>query len=108
MLDISIYEIINVLLFLISIIIIFVASLKLFTNNEIPKSKLLLVAFIGTVIGVFLPLIETFYIIKETELFNFLVDIYLGVMFVIASYGFWCLVQYSTNISTNKAIKKDV
>lgn len=103
MIDIAIYEIIEIIFYLISLIITFVASLKLFANNEIPNSKLLLIALIGIVVGALLPLLETFYIIEESELFNSIVNIYLGVMFVIGAYGFWCLVQYSINLSTNKA-----
>ena len=61
----------------------------------------------GTVIGVLLPLLETFYIIEESELFNSLVNVYLGVMFVLGAYGFWCLVQYSINTCTVISIKKE-
>lgn len=102
MVDISILEIIEIVLMLISLIIILIGSIKLFLNNQIPKSKLLLIAFVGSVIGVLLPLIESFYIIEDSYLFNSLVEIFLGVMFVIGAYGFWCLIQYSVKLSANK------
>ena len=108
MFDIFIFEVIEVLLLLIALIIIFIASIKLFRKNDIPNSKLLLIGFLGSVVGVLLPLLETFYIIEESTLFNSLINVYLGIMFIVGAYGFWCLVNYSLNKSANKAIKKDV
>ena len=108
MFDILIFEAIEILMLLIALIIIFVASIKLFRNKDIPNSKLLLIGFLGSVVGVLLPLLETFYIIEESALFNSIVNVYLGAMFIVGAYGFWCLVNYSLNKSANKAIKKDV
>ena len=102
MIDISFLELIEITLLLISLVIILIASIKLSLNNKIPNSKLLLVAYVGSVIGVLLPLVETFYTIENSYLFNSLVNIYLGIMFVTGAYGFWCLVQHATKQSTNK------
>jgi hypothetical protein len=94
---INIYEVIELLISLIALAIIFVASIKLFKNKNIPKSNLILIAFVGSIIGVFLPLIETYFIIEESYIFGAIVDIYLSLMFLLGAYGFWCFVGYSTN-----------
>ena len=93
---INIYEAIGFLISLVALAIIFVASIKLFRNKNIPKSNLILIAFIGSIIGAFLPLLESFYIIEESNTFEAIVDLYLSLMFLLGAYGFWCFVSYST------------
>ena len=108
MFSIGIFEGIGLLIMIFAFVLLLIASIRLLRANNIPGSRLIFLAIIGTFIGAFLPIIEIFFIVDEDSyIFEGLVNIFLALMFLVGAYGFWCLAKYSISNSANKALSSE-
>ena len=91
---------------IVAFIFIIFSSIKLLRGNNIPGAKLIfysiIFTFIGTVISVFYALVLN---IEENIIIEAIINIFLGVMFLMGSYGFWCLVKFTIKQSANKTLR---
>ncbi len=83
------------LLSFISIFFILLASFKLFRTKNIPGSKLIFFAVIGSLVIAVLPEPEEFFAVeKDGLIFEIIINIFNSFLFLMGAYGFWCLAKY--------------
>ena len=72
--------------------------------ENIMKTKAIIFTIIGTVVSVFYALVLN---IEENIIIEAIINIFLGAMFFMGSYGFWYLVKFAIKQSANKALTPD-
>ena len=98
MLDITLYEAIDLALSVAGFAIILFTSIRLFRCKAIPGSRIIFIAVIGAVIGALSTLIEVLFFVPDSNyLFESVLEIYMAGMFLLAAIGFWRLVSYTTS-----------
>jgi uncharacterized membrane protein YqhA len=87
----------------ISLMFVLIGSIKLVLAKNIPGSKLIIIAVIGSILAAFLPEAET----EEGEIIMqwLVVDLIISsLLMLMVSFGFYRLANYVYKISANKAL----
>ena len=102
-LDLLIFEVVAVIISLVAIVILFIASIKIYKSGNIPGKKLILGSLIGSII---IPIISMFPD-EENNIIMGSIDVLLSAIFLLGVLGFLRLSKYIYEHNANKAIKTD-
>ncbi len=99
---------IGALFTIIGLIIIVLATIKLYRGKSVPGVKLIFYSMIFHFLGALMSVYPYVLDIDENEFIEAAINIVLGVAFVAGSVGFWRLAKYVVNNMTAKALQTNV
>ena len=86
-----------------AIILIIVSSIKLLRSVKIPGSKLIFSSIILTILGAIISVLIEYYAVSENiYLYDATINMFLGGVFFMGSYGFLRVCNFITNNYANK------
>ena len=103
-LDLLIFEGIAAIITVVAIVILFIASIKIYKAGNIPGSKLILGSLIGSIVVPIISLLPD----EENNIIMGIIEVLIAIIFLLGVLGFLKLSKYIYEKNANKAIKKDV